>query len=140
MRIVHSIVLLTLLFATPAYAAYEFVVHEGKVYEVTTQEILPEDVGTAIGEVMTMSTEIENGASNVFPVGTFYYEVQGIDRRETIAVEKEPGVFVLANYAEPEGSGFSLWTALLVVVGILVVIVGTMSFRNQRSHVKQYRE
>lgn len=140
MRILHTIILFLMLFMTPVSAASDFVVHDGRVYEVSNQEILPEDVGTAIGEVTLMSEEIGEGVSNVFPAGTFYFEVQGLDRRQTIAVEKEPGVFVLADYTEPPGSGFSIWTALLVGVGILVVIVGTMSFRNQRNHVKQYRE
>lgn len=140
MRILHSFLLFMFLLVPSASAAYEFVVHDGKIYDVTTQEITPEDVGTAIGEVTVKTEDIEDGASNVFPAGTFYYEVLGLDRRETIAIEKEPGVFVLANYTEPEGSGFSIWTALLLVVGILVIVVGTMSFRNQRNHVKQYRE
>lgn len=140
MRILHTLVLFLVLFASTGYAATEFVVHDGKVYEVTTEEVGPDDIGTAIGEVTILTEEIEEGASNVFPVGTFYYDVQGVDRRETIAVEKEPGVFVLAQYTAPEGSGFSIWTALLAIVGILVIVVGTMSFRNQRSHVKQYRE
>ena len=140
MKIIHSLLLFLLLAAPLVSAAYEFVVHEGRVYEVNSFEsVTPDDIGVAIGEVTEETTEMTSGASNVFPVGTFFYEIRGVDRSEAIAVETRPGEYIQATYTKSSESGPTIWTILLGIVGILVIVVGTMSFRNQRSHVKQYR-
>lgn len=140
MRIIHSLLICFLLGTSVVLATTGFIVHEGKVYDVTTESVEADDVGTAIGEVTVQSEEVENGASNVFPVGTFFYDINGLDRGEAIAVEESSGQFVKAVYTQTNGSGFSIWTILLGIVGILVILVGMMSFRNQRNHVKQYKE
>lgn len=141
MKIIHSLILFILLGAPLVSAAYEFVVHEGRVYEVKSSEpVTSDEIGVAIGEVTDETSEMTSGASNAFPVGTFFYEIRGVDRSEAIAVETSPGVYVQATYTESSEIGPTIWTILLGIVGLLVVVVGTMSFRNQRSHVKQYRD
>lgn len=140
MRILHSFIVLFLLGSFVASADTEFVVHDGRVYNVTTEVIAADEVGTAIGEITVESDEIQTGASNVYPVGTFLYDIQGTNRSEAIAVEVSSGEFVKATYSEANEGGFSLWTLMLGIVGILIIAVGMMSFRNQRSHVKQYKD
>lgn len=141
MKIIHTLLLFLMLAAPVVSAAYEFVVHDGRVYEVKSSErIASDEIGVAIGEVTEETSEMTSGASNAFPVGTFFYEIRGVDRSEAIAVETSPGEYVQATYTESSENGLTIWTILLGIVGILVVVVGTMSFRNQRSHVKQYRD
>lgn len=141
MRSLYILVILAFVsFPIVAFAAYEFVVFDGKVYEVTTETVPSDEIGTAIGEVKIESTELEDDASNVFPVGTFYFDIQGMDRADAIAVETSSGEFVKAVYTESSESGFSIWTILLGLVALAVVIVATMSFRGQRSHLKQYQD
>lgn len=76
----------------------EFVVWNGDIYEVTSEKV--NNVGKEIGEVTKFSdTEgtYTGNFSNVFPVGTKYYEIQGVDTKISIAVKTPDGSYAKAD-------------------------------------------
>lgn len=83
--------------------AYGFVVLDGKVYEVLPEVIVAEgEVGKVIGKVKTepndMTGSYYGNASNYYPIGTKYAEIEGVNITEAIAVE-EDGYWVKAVYS-----------------------------------------
>lgn len=143
------LLVLTLLLLAPLHTGvaeweFPFVVYEGKVYEVTDEPVPPSDIGTAIGEVSSQVTtendDLSGNASNIYPVGTIYFDIASIDRGEAIAVEISEGNYVKAIYTSASDGGFNIWTVLLVLGVVAAAIVITISFKSQRDHLKKYRE
>ena len=77
--------------------AYPFVAWDGKVYEVKEEELLHKsEIGKRIGKVKTQpyyfddrtETKTYSGdASNIYPIGTPYYEIKGVSTSTAIAVK-----------------------------------------------------
>lgn len=83
--------------------AIPFVVWNGKVYEVKSDELLvKEDIGNYIGEVETIPNDMTGNyygnASNIYPTGTKYYEINEESSETAIAVEISHGGWVKAVY------------------------------------------
>ncbi|UOE94722.1 hypothetical protein [Alkalihalobacillus sp. LMS39] len=82
--------------------AYAFVVWNGNVYQVTGEEVGESFIGQQIGKVTTkpndMTGRYYGNASNSYPKGTKYYEIEGIETNEAIAVEEKAGVWFKAVY------------------------------------------
>ncbi len=91
--------------------AYDFIVWDGKVYEVKKEEMIEKsDLGKRIGRVTTQRTEplIIDGIytsgmtyygnySNAYRVGTPYREIKGISTSSSIAVKVDNG-WIKADY------------------------------------------
>lgn len=72
--------------------AFPFVVWKGNVYEVQDNLPLDEDkIGESIGKVNSTVNQLTGNyymnASNVYPIGTKYYEIHDIPTSEAIAVQ-----------------------------------------------------
>lgn len=78
---------------------FPFVVYNGGIYAEGDIEVV--EAGKEIGEV-TSYTDREGtysgNFSNVYPVGTKYYEIPGTEPSEAIAVERGEGVYIRADY------------------------------------------
>lgn len=86
--------------------AYEFVAYNGGTYVVSPEEVAA--IGKELGEVTAYSDREGTYAgnfSNRYPVGTKYYEIEGTDPSEAIAVEATTGWYVRADYRGPSGGG-----------------------------------
>lgn len=99
--------LVLLLGTTPSVAlaldwTYPFVVWNGNVYEVTEEEIVENDLGKVIGHVKRTANDRTGNyygdASNSYPKGTQYYELNGISPESAIAVEVKDSQWVKAIY------------------------------------------
>ena len=87
--------------------AYSFVVWDGKEYEVKQAELIDEsEIEKRIGEVKTEpyyysdktdAMTYSGDASNVYPIGTPYYEIRGVSTSTAIAV-KVDNKWVRADY------------------------------------------
>ena len=94
MRRLIFLILLSLSIALPVSAlsfAYTFVVFDRNAYEVLDTTIDQDALGDVIGEVETVVND-ETGryygnASNGYPIGTVYREVDGESVEDVIAVE-----------------------------------------------------
>lgn len=115
--------------------AYGFVIWDGKMYEVKTdQPVTSESIGERIGEVKVEADDMTGNyygdASNSFEKGTGYYEIIGTPSDEAIAVEEENG-WVTAVYLKEAPFRVRdllyspwLWIALVgIFVGVSLVIV-----------------
>ncbi|TCI48086.1 hypothetical protein [Exiguobacterium sp. SH1S1] len=71
--------------------AYAFVVLDGRVYEVTDIMVLEADLGDVVGEVETLADDMTGDyygdASNMYPIGTEYRQVEGESVEDVLAVE-----------------------------------------------------
>ncbi|MGP4041843.1 hypothetical protein ACTWP4_18360 [Gracilibacillus sp. D59] len=97
--------LLLFLIPTTLYALtwdYSFVVLDGRVYQVTDEQIDQSLIGKYIGKVTTQADDYTGkyygNASNHYPVGTEYFEIEGTDIGDAIAVD-EQGTHVKAVFA-----------------------------------------
>lgn len=84
--------------------AYLFVVYNGSTYVVGSEEVAA--IGKEIGEVTSYSDREGTYAgnfSNRYPVGTKFYEIEGTDPSEAIAVEATDGWYVRADYRGQSG-------------------------------------
>lgn len=82
--------------------AIPFVVWKGNVYEVKEEVTLESSqIGKRIGKVKTqpndMSGRYYGNASNIYPIGTAYYEIKGIATGKAIAI-KDDGKWIKADY------------------------------------------
>ena len=87
--------------------AYSFVVWDGKQYEVKEEEIIDESkIGKKIGKVKTQpyyysdlsdAMKYYGNASNIYPIGTEYFEIKGISSSTAIAV-KVDNQWIKADY------------------------------------------
>lgn len=136
------VILLFLFVASPVQAlswAYPFVAWDGNVYEVKEEEILQEsDIGEVIGEVKTQTDDMTGNfygdASNLYPIGTKYYEIAGTPTSETIAVEVD-GEWLKAEYAHKVP--FHIMNVLtsfyfIGAVVLIVLLIGGIIIRNSK--------
>ncbi|MGP4107902.1 hypothetical protein [Virgibacillus sp. L01] len=118
--------------------AYSFVVWNGNVYEVKEEKVLEDEVGKIIGKVKTkpndMTGNYYGNASNVYPKGTKYFEINSIPTETAIAVEVEENKWQKADYArEAPFHWMNLVTKILPFLIIIpIVIVILVRFRKQR--------
>ncbi|MBM6619481.1 hypothetical protein [Bacillus suaedaesalsae] len=103
-----------------------FVVWNGKMYEVTDEEVM--DVEDKIGSVRrkanNMTGKYWGDASNAFPRGTEYYGIHGLSTHEAIAVEVEENKWMKAVYIGASHDEFSLDSiTFMLVLGIMLFVV-----------------
>lgn len=120
--------------------AITFVVWEGKVYEVTQEDIIEEsEIGKIIGEVKTnpddMTGDYYGDASNFYPIGTKYYEIKGISTSDAIAI-KEENQWVKAVYVDK--APFHIMNILtnpifIFSIAIITLILIGVVFRTKKS-------
>lgn len=144
MKQVTGWLLAALLFScTSAHAvswAFAFVAWNGHVYEVTEEMISENQIVEKIGEV-NKRTDEETGeyygdASNFYPLGTGYYEMEGIETEKAIAVEIGPRQWAKAIYAhEAPFHWMELFTKWLP--GILLTAAGlVIIWQIKKRHVQ----
>ena len=86
----------------------------------------PEQIGAKIGRVTKYSDQegtYSGNFSNVFPIGTEYYTILGIDRKEAIAVKADETLYLQADYGGAYAGGWSWrdYVPFLLVIPILLV-------------------
>lgn len=130
MKQVLAIILFLVATATPVMAtswAYSFVVYNNSIYVITEEPV--EEVGNRLGEV-TAYSDMENlsgNFSNVYEVGTPYYEIKGVDPAEAIAVEKDNG-YIRATF-EVDGYESSTQLEMTDPVDEPLEIIGSPVFK-----------
>lgn len=120
-----------LIFTSSAQAlswAYSFVVWNGNVYEMTDEIVVENEIGEHIGEVKTtpndMTGEYRGNASNEFPKGTKYYEINNVSTEIAIAVEIKENKFKKATYVhEAPFHWLEIVPYLILIVMVTVIIV-----------------
>lgn len=134
LRMVLFLILFIFSFISSAQAlswAYSFVVWSGNVYEVTEETVLESKLGEVIGEVKTkpndMTGNFYGNASNSYPKGTKYYEINGRSTESAIAVEVEEKRWVVAVYVHKAPFHWlDLVTKILpflILIAIVIVIL-----------------
>lgn len=114
-----------------------FVVHNGNKYVVTYEEAKPEQVGTKIGEVTAYNQNGRHYAgnfSNIFPVGTAYYGLQGEDVLQSIAVQVGENVYVKATYSEKYVPDRPLSWGNIIFIVIVGALLGAVVVKRIRTH------
>ena len=118
--------------------AYYFVAWDGKVYEVKEEELVQKsDIGKRIGKVKTQPYPLElpnyartdamtysGDASNIYPIGTPYYEIKGVSTSTAIAV-KVDSAWIRADYVQdaPQHKINALTKILPIVPFVLVGLI-----------------
>lgn len=144
------------LFASMSLAswAFAFVVNDGKMYVIADEAVNSGLLGEVIGKVTTYSDRegtYRGNFSNIFPEGTLYYEIKGIDSNEAIAVEDQrENRFVKATYrgeyAGSQGTGIfqSFFTnrdpvkvSLALLITLIIVAVILVLYQKQRKSVRK---
>ena len=108
--------------------AYPFVVWDDHIYVVSEETVL--DVEKKIGKV-TKYSDMEpysGNFSNVFPKGTKYYSIKGIDTTIAIAIQTNDGHYIKAyrqgEYMYKKSFTEYIYTGLgvfaILVVGLLI--------------------
>ena len=121
-------------FASSVHAlswAYAFVVWSGNVYEVTDEALLEGEIGKVIGEVKTKPNEMTGNyygnASNAYPKGTKYYEINGTSSEAAIAVEIKEMKWVKAVYVHEAPFHWmdlvKIITPLLILGAVVVIVI-----------------
>ena len=114
--------------------AYPFVVWDGKEYEVKEAILIDEsEIGKRIGKVKTepysdnrsSAMRYYGNASNVYPVGTPYYEVKGVSTATAIAVKVDNG-WARADYIR-EAPKYFMDTVKKTFNIVLFSIIGVIS-------------
>jgi ATP-dependent Zn protease len=113
--------------------AYPFVVWNGNVYEVKEEKVLKSKIGESIGEVKTrpndMTGNYYGNASNDYPKGTKYFEINNISTKTAIAVQVAENQWQKAEYVhEAPFHWMDLVTKvlpflILIVIAIAIVII-----------------
>lgn len=132
--------LLVLAVSTTALAtswAFEFVVYENGVYEVTDEDVTV--TGEKLGEVTAYSDmeQLAGNFSNHYQVGTTYYEIEGIDPGDAIAVEIAANKYKKAVYDKPynfteEGPVISWYMWIVVSIAVIVLVLMFIIIRRER--------
>lgn len=106
--------------------AYSFVVWNGNVYEVTKEKVLEKEIGESIGEVKTTPNDMTGNyygdASNVFPKGTKYYEINNVSTDLAIAVEVEENMYQKVTFIR-EAPFHWMDTLPFIVLLVLTIII-----------------
>lgn len=116
--------------------AYPFVVWKGNVYEVTDENIT--EIGKEIGEVKSrpndQTGDYIGDASNMYPIGTKYYEINGISPSEALAVEVEEGKWKKAVFVHKAPSHWTenVLKAFLFFIVLSVLIALVISIKNSK--------
>jgi hypothetical protein len=138
MKIHKLLILVTLLALTlPSQSlatswAYNFVVWEGYIYEITDEYVT--DVDLEVGEVTAYSDmeSLPGNFSNTYKVGTKYYTIKSISSDEAIAIEEADGKYIKAvkigEYSITSGfqgmfGGEQGIVPLIIVGGFIVLII-----------------
>ena len=108
--------------------AYPFVVWDDHIYVVSEETVL--DVEKKIGKVTKYSDmySYSGNFSNVFPRGTKYYSIKGIDTAIAIAIQTSDGHYIKAyrqgEYTYRKSFTEYIYTGLgvfaILVVGLLI--------------------
>lgn len=124
--------------------AYPFVVWKGKVYEVKQEETIEDsEIGKIIGKVKTQPNDMTGNyygnASNYYPKGTKYYEINGQSTSTAIAV-KDDNKWVKAVYVHK--APFHVMNVLsnflfLSVIAIIALIIIGVILRNNTSKIQR---
>ncbi|WP_416151437.1 hypothetical protein ACM26V_10860 [Salipaludibacillus sp. HK11] len=111
--------------------AYSFVVWNGNVYEVKEEKVLESDIGKEIGEVKTkpndMTGDYYGNASNAYPKGTKYFEINNISTENAISVEVGDNEWQKAVYVhQAPFHWMDIFTKILpifILIGIVIFIL-----------------
>lgn len=116
--------------------AYIFVVWDGKVYEVTDEQLAKNEIGKNIGKVKRkaddMTGEYYGDASNYYPKGTKYYAVNDQSTSRVIAVEVEENKWVKAIYAHKAPLHWMDFFTKILPVLLLVAAVVAIFLRRKK--------
>ncbi|WP_075618596.1 hypothetical protein [Paenisporosarcina indica] len=123
-----------LIFSTTSVQAlswsYSFVVWKGNVYEVTKEKISESDIVRHLGEVKTKPNDMTGSyygdASNAYPKGTRYFEINGELTETSIAVEVENNQWVKAVYVHK--APFHWMDIIIKVLPILIILLIVIAF------------
>ncbi|NEZ00125.1 hypothetical protein [Heyndrickxia shackletonii] len=77
--------------------AFEFIRYNDVNYKVTNEEIKSKNLGEKIGEVKYYLKKEQDGkdmSSNIYPKGTEFYRINGIDKSDAIAVKDDNGKII----------------------------------------------
>lgn len=116
--------------------AYPFVVWKGNVYEVTDENVT--GVGKVIGEVKSrpndQTGDYIGDASNMYPIGTKYYEINGISPSEALAVEVDEGKWKKAVFVHKAPTHWTenVFKAFLFFIVLSVLIALVISIKNSK--------
>ncbi|MGD6830945.1 hypothetical protein ACQCT5_02190 [Sutcliffiella halmapala] len=79
--------------------AYPFVVYEGYMYVVSEESVGEVEVEKKIGSVTEYSDmeSLPGNFSNIYPSGTKYYSIKGVNPEDMIAVEESEGIYLKAE-------------------------------------------
>ncbi len=134
-KLLLLITLLALILPTKSLAtswAYNFVVWEGYIYEITDEYVT--DVDLEVGKVTAYSDmeSLSGNFSNTYEVGTKYYTINGVSSDEAIAIEEPDGKYIKAVKIGEYGitSGFQGMfggeqgiVPFIIVGGFIVLII-----------------
>ena len=112
--------------------SYSFVVWDGKEYEVKIEEMIVEsEIGEKIGKVKTQpyyysdtdAMKYYGNASNIYPIGTEYFEIKGISPSTAIAV-KVDNEWIKADYVRnaPYHIMNTLTNVLYIVPAFIIIL------------------
>ena len=116
--------------------AYNFVVNDGKSYIISDNRVEIEQIGSIIGEVTSYSDKEDTYSgnfSNYFPKGTKYYNIKGVDINEAIAIKKNDGSFIKANYNGKYAGATFDWTKILwYIAGLFLLVIVILFVKNNK--------
>jgi ATP-dependent Zn protease len=122
--------------------AYPFVVWNGNVYEVKEEKVLESEIGESIGEVKTrpndMTGNYYGNASNHYPKGTKYFEINNISTKTAIAVEVAENQWLKAEYVhEAPFHWMDLVTKVLPF--LILIVIAIVIIRMKKSRTKKIK-
>ncbi|UOQ86541.1 hypothetical protein [Gracilibacillus salinarum] len=136
-------ILLLLWIPTSLYAltwAYPFVVLDGRVYEVTSDQVDPSDVGLLLGQVTKVANEqtgsFHGNASNQYPVGTKYFKMDKVDEKDAIAVKADQ-LYYKATFIKY--MPFHWRNILSFIIPMLFLISLIFLYRTRENLKKRYK-
>ena len=141
-KFVPLFIILLFLFSSMAHAlswAYPFVVWKGKVYEVKHEDSINKNkLGRNIGKVKTQPNDMTGKylgiASNYFPIGTKYYEINGISPTSAIAVEINKQEWIKAVYVNRAPFHvMNVFSIPKLCIGLILIIVIVIIIKRRQS-------
>jgi hypothetical protein len=122
---------------TLASWTYAFVVWDGYVYVLTDETV--NEVGKEIGHVTKysdMEGTYSGNFSNVYPKGTKYYSIVGVNTDDAIAIKDETGKYIKATrngeYASNKYDILHSSTTILWILMIMLIAILGVYFINKR--------
>ena len=130
MKKILFFILFMLIFISSAQAlswAYSFVVWNGNVYEVTDVKVVENEIGEHIAEVKTTPNDMTGNyygdASNVYPKGTKYYELNNVSSDIAIAVEIKENQYQKATFIREAPFHWMDLFPFLILIGMIIIII-----------------